>query len=181
MPASAAREARGTLLALPPMRAGSGCALAWRVAAPFAAALLVAALLSACALAPKLETPRLSVAEVQIVSSDLWEQHLRVRLRVQNPNDRALAVKGLEYTLDVEGQPFASGVSAASFSVPALGEAEFDMNVTTNLAGTLLRLLARGPDALGQSVSYRLAGKVSLSQGLLRSIPFEERGTFRLQ
>ena len=141
----------------------------------------VLTLMGCSAFLPKLETPRLSVAEVQIVSSDLWEQHLRVRLRVQNPNDRALAVKGLEYTLDVEGQPFGSGVSAASFTLPALGEAEFDMNVTTNLAGTLLRLLARGPDALGQSVSYRLAGKVSLSQGLLRSIPFEERGTFRLQ
>ena len=62
----------------------------------------------------------------------------------------------------------------------ALGEAEFDMNVTTNMAGTLIRLLSRGPDAL-QSVSYHLTGKVALSQGWLQSIPFEQRGTFRLQ
>jgi len=27
-----------------------------------------------------------------------------------------------------------------------MGEAEFDMNVTANLAGTLLKLLGRGPD-----------------------------------
>jgi LEA14-like dessication related protein len=146
-----------------------------------AAGLLAGALLAACALTPKLAAPRLSVTEVQIVSSDLWEQRLRVRMHVQNPNDRALPVKGLEYTIEVEGQQFASGVSAASFTVPALGEAEFDMNVTTNLAGALLKLLARGPDALGQSVAYRLAGKVSLSEGLLRSIPFEERGTFTLR
>jgi LEA14-like dessication related protein len=145
------------------------------------APLALAALLGACALAPRLETPRLSVAEVQIVSSDLWEQRLRVRMRVQNPNDRALAVKGLEYTLEVEGQPFASGESAASFTVPALGEAEFDMNVRTNLAGTLLGLLARGHDTLGRNVAYRLAGKLSLSQGFLRSIPFEERGTLTLK
>jgi LEA14-like dessication related protein len=142
---------------------------------------VVALLLAACALSPKFTTPRLSVVDAQIQSSDLWEQRLRVRMRVQNPNDRTLPVKGLEYTLEVEGQQLASGVSAASFVVPAMGEAEFDMNVTTNLAGTLLRLLGRGSDALGQSVAYRLTGKIALSEGLMRSIPFEERGTFRLQ
>jgi hypothetical protein len=30
-------------------------------------------------------------------------------------------------------------------------------------------------------VPYRLSGKVSLSQGLLHSIPFDEQGTFKLQ
>jgi hypothetical protein len=64
--------------------------------------------------------------------------------------------------------------------VPALGEAEFDMNVTTNVAGTLVRLLTRGPDALA-SVPYHLSGKVSLSEGWRQSIPFEQRGTFRVQ
>jgi LEA14-like dessication related protein len=115
------------------------------------------------------------------VSGDLFTQRLKVRVHVQNPNDRALPVKGLEYTIEVEGEQFASGESAASFVVPALGEAEFDMNVTTNLAGALLKVLARGPNALGQEVSYRLSGKVSLSEGLFRSIPFHEQGTFKLQ
>ena len=152
-------------------------AISRRAPALSAAALLLAA----CALTPKFIPPRLSVVDVQIESSDLWEQRLKVRMRVQNPNDRRLPVKGLEYTLEVEGQQFASGASAASFVVPAMGEAEFDMNVTTNLAGTLIKLLGRGSDALGQSVAYRLTGKIALSEGLMRSIPFEERGTFRLQ
>jgi LEA14-like dessication related protein len=140
-----------------------------------------ALLLAACALTPKFTPPRLSVVDVHIESSDLWEQRLKVRMRVQNPNDRTLPVKGLEYTLEVEGQQFASGVSAASFVVPPMGEAEFDMNVTTHLAGTLLKLLGRGSDPLGQSVAYRLTGRIALSQGLMRSIPFEERGSFSLQ
>ena len=152
-------------------RAISGCA----------AGVLAAALLGACALAPKFVTPKLSVIDVHVLGGDLWEQRLRVRMHVENPNSTALPVKGLEYTIEVEGQRFASGESAASFTVPALGEAEFDVNVTTNLAGTLMKLLARGPDALAQSVAYRLSGKLSLSQGLMRSIPFEQRGEFRLQ
>lgn len=139
------------------------------------------ALLASCALRPQLEPPRLSISEVDVQGGDLWQQRLRVRVHVQNPNDRALAVTDLEYTLEVEGQQLASGNNTASFTVPARGETDFDMNVTTNLAGTLLTLLARGPGALGQGVAYRLTGKVTLSQGWIRSIPFEEHGTFKLQ
>lgn len=140
-----------------------------------------AMLLVGCALTPKFTPPRLSIVNVQLEGGDLWEQRLKVRLHVENPNNRPLPVKGLEYTLEVAGQQLARGAAAASFIVPALGESEFDTNVTTNLAGTLLKLLGRGPDALGQSVEYRLTGKVSLSEGLMRSIPFDERGRVRLQ
>ncbi len=139
-----------------------------------------ALLASGCVLSPRFTTPTLTVAGVQVEGGDLLEQRLKVRVHVENPNDRRLPIKGVAYTLEIEGQPFASGESAASFVVPALGATEFDMNVTTNMAGTLMRLLARGPDAR-QSVSYHLSGKISLSEGWLQSIPFDQRGTFRLQ
>ena len=145
------------------------------------AALLGALALAGCALTPHFETPRLSVVDVQVVSTALWEQRLKVSLRVQNPNDVALAVKGIEYRLEVAGQPFASGVSDASFVVPALGEAQFDTTVTTNMAGALLQLVGRGPNTLADGVDYRLAGKISLAAGWLRSVPFDEHGTFKLQ
>jgi len=140
-------------------------------------ALLAAAVLAGCA--THFEAPQLSVVDVQLLGGDLWQQRLKVRLHVQNPNDRALPVEGIVYTLEVEGQEFATGESAASFSVPALGEAEFDMSVNTNLAATVLKLAGRGTNA--REVAYRLKGKVTLSQGLLRSLPFDERGTFKLQ
>jgi LEA14-like dessication related protein len=143
------------------------------------AAVLLALMLCGCA--PHLERPELSIAGVQLQGTTVWEQHLRVRVHVHNPNDRPLPVKSIGYTLEVMGQPAASGQSDAGFVVPAQGDAEFDMSVTTNLAGALLQLLARGSQALSQEVPYRLAGKVELSQGLLRSIPFDQRGTFRLQ
>jgi LEA14-like dessication related protein len=145
-----------------------------------AAVLLAAcALFSACAVTPKLETPHLAVTDVTILNNDLWAQKLRVRVQVDNPNNIALPVRGLEYTIEVEGQQFATGESAASFVVPARGQAEFDMNVTANLAGTLIRLLVRGQQGQ-QTIAYRLTGKLSLSAGFLRSIPFEDHGTFNL-
>ena len=151
------------------------------VVAAAATGCAAAALVAGCIFAPQFETPRLSIVGVQLVSSDLLEQHLKVRMRVENPNDRVLPIGGISYTLEIEGEPFASGESEAGFVVPAVGSAQFEMNVTSNAAGALIRLLARGPDALGQRVSYRLSGKISLSQGWLRSIPFEEHGSFKLQ
>lgn len=145
-------------------------------------ALAVALALPGCAFfLPHLETPRLSIVRVDLTHVDLFEQRLKVRMRVQNPNDRSLPVKGLSYTLDVDGKPFAQGVSAASFVVPAFGETEFDMYVTANAAGTLLHLLGRGHDTLGAPVPYRITGKVALSRGWLRSIPFEQHGSFSLE
>jgi LEA14-like dessication related protein len=135
--------------------------------------------LSGCSLfVPKLAPPRLSVVDVTFQKGALWQQKLKVRMHVENPNDRVLPIKGITYTLDVNGQEFAHGESAASFVVPALGEAEFDMNMTANMAGTIISLLSHGGDS---TVEYHLIGKVSLSQGLLRSIPFDQHGSFKLQ
>ena len=139
---------------------------------------LLALVLGACALAPRFEAPQLSVADVQLQGGDFFQQRLRVRMHVRNPNDRALPVEGITYRLEVEGQEFATGESAASFVVPALGEADFDMNVSTNLASTLMKILTGGANT--KALAYHLTGKVTLSRGFLRSLPFEQRGTFRL-
>jgi LEA14-like dessication related protein len=144
--------------------------------------MLAALALSGCsALVPKLETPNLSIVNVLVEKSDLWEQRLKVRMRVQNPNDRSLPIRGLSYRLDVAGQELARGVSGTSFTVPAFGEAEFDMNVTANMASAIIKLLGRGEDSVGDHLDYRIVGKISLSEGFLRSIPFEQSGTFRLK
>jgi LEA14-like dessication related protein len=132
--------------------------------------------LSGCSLfVPRLERPTLSVVRVQMLKSDLWHQEFKVRIRVQNPNDRALPVKGIVYQLDVEDQELAHGMSGDSFVVPALGEAEFDMSVSANMANVLIKLLNKS----GSQVGYRIHGKIALSAGLLRSIPFDDHGTFK--
>ena len=140
--------------------------------------LVLAVALSGCALvAGKLETPRLSIVDIEVHKANLLEQQLRVRMRVENPNDRSLPVQGLSYTVYLGGQEFATGVSAASFVVPALGTAEFDMDVTANAAGALFTIFNKPP---GEGIDYRMKGRVRLAQGWLRSIPFEQSGTFTL-
>ena len=140
--------------------------------------LLLAVALSGCALVvPKLQTPRLSIVDVEVLRANFMEQQLRVRMRVENPNGRSLPIKGLSYTVYLGGQEFATGVSDASFVVPALGTAEFNMDVTANAAGALFAILSK---PRGQGIDYHMKGRVELTHGWLRSIPFEESGTFNV-
>ena len=123
------------------------------------------------------QAPSLAVVNIQMGHSDLWQQHLQVRMSVHNPNDRELPVQGLSYILEVNGEECAHGESGASFLVPARGDAEFDMNVTANAAAALLRMFGHGGAA---TVQYRIHGKVQLSSGMLRSVPFDQHGELPL-
>ena len=126
----------------------------------------------------ELEAPKLSVISMKLQSADLFAQRLQVRMRVQNPNDRELPVKGIRYRIEVNDSELAQGLSDTPFVVPALGEAEFDVQLTANLAGALSQLLSkRSADTL----EYRLVGDVALSSGFLRRIPFDERGSVKLK
>lgn len=140
------------------------------------AALALPALLAACAYT-KLQQPELSVVGVELISGDLLRQELRVRMRVYNPNDRQLPVRSVNYEVQLAGRAFAHGESMGDFVIPAQGETDFDVNVTANAAGALLRLL--GSSGQGDP-EYRLSGEVKLSSGMLRSIPFDHSGTLRL-
>jgi LEA14-like dessication related protein len=143
-----------------------------------AGACLVILLAGGCALAPKFKEPQLDVVDVQLLRGDLLQQELRVRMLVRNPNDRALAVRRVQYEVKVAGEAFAHGQSERDFNVPANGETQFDVGVTANAAAAVLRLLGGGRlDA----VDYQITGKVTLASGLVRSIPFDEKGEFRLR
>jgi LEA14-like dessication related protein len=144
-----------------------------------AAALASASLgLSGCAVLPKFEAPHLSVMSIKMQSADIFSQRLTVHMRVMNPNDRALPVKGISYKIEVNGAELADGATDTPFTVPAMGEAEFDVAVTANLASALSKWLARGQQ---DTVDYRLVGNVALTSGLLRRIPFDEHGSVKLK
>jgi LEA14-like dessication related protein len=136
-------------------------------------------LANGCAIVPKLEAPKLSVVSLKMQGGDLFSQRVLVRMRVMNPNSRALPIEGLSYTIEINDAELGSGGSAAPFTVPAMGEAEFDMQFTANLAGAIAKLLTRRNSS--EKFDYRLRGNVNLSTGFLRRIPFDERGSVNLK
>lgn len=140
----------------------------------------VAVLLCGCAvLAPKFEKPSLEVADIRMLDGNLFSQTFLVTLRIQNPNDQALPVKGLWADLKVAGEPFASGVTNRAFTVPALGQSEFELRVNANLALGVLKLLSSSQDRRN-SIDYELDGKVSVDLPFMRSIPFHQNGVYSL-
>ncbi len=151
-----------------------------RAARGFALGLIVIGLQACAWIAPKFTTPELSIVGIDLLKSDILEQRLNVRVRVQNPNGRALPVQGLSYQIQLAGKDFAHGVSTNSFTVPAFGEAEFDMSVNANMVGALAVLFGRHDGPNRDAIPYRISGKVELSSGFLRNVPFEQNGSIRL-
>jgi LEA14-like dessication related protein len=146
------------------------------------AAATMIALLGACALQPKFEQPHLSIIDMEMLESSVFTQRIKVRVRVQNPNDRELPVKGVSATLELDGEEFATGVSAQSFVVAPFGEGEFDLMVDASMARAIIGIIGKSKkDQPRESLDYRLFGKVSLSSGFMRSIPFDEHGSFELK
>jgi len=141
-------------------------------------ALPLVAWLSGCSVLPKFEAPKLSVVALKVQGGDFFSQRLQIRMRVFNPNDRELPIKAITYSLEVSDTEIGNGSTAAPFTVPALGEAEFDMQITANLAGVISKLLARKNSS--DPLPYRVVGDVSLSSGFLKRIPFDERGSVKL-
>jgi LEA14-like dessication related protein len=132
-----------------------------------------------CASPFQLEAPNLSVVSIKLQTADIFSQRVLVRMRVQNPNARSLPIKGITYRIEVNGADLAEGSSNTPFEVPAMGEAEFDAQLTANLASALAQFLSRKGSQ--DSVEYRLVGSVALSSGFLRRIPFDERGSIKLK
>jgi LEA14-like dessication related protein len=139
---------------------------------------LLFSIVGCSSLGPKIETPRLMVVSVAMTSADIFSQQFLVRMNVQNPNDRQLVVKGIDYQLFLEGDSFAEGVSNAGFVLPALGETEFDLTVRTNFVSSIGRLLSRLNGR--EQVEYVIEGKVFTDLGMIRKIPFRESGTVKL-
>lgn len=144
-------------------------------------ALIIVLLVSGgCAGLTKLQTPRLSIVSAGMTSGDIFSQEFRIRLHVQNPNDRSLPVKGIEYQLYLEGDSFAEGITNEPFVVPALGETEFDTTVRTNFMSSIGRLLSRLSVTNSSAVHYQFLGKLAVDIPFVGNIPFSNSGVVDL-
>jgi LEA14-like dessication related protein len=152
-------------------------------AAPALARGLAAA---ACALSlagcvtPKFTRPNVSVVSIETRGGNMLQQNFSVKLNIQNPNTRALPVRGLHVELNVGGEQIASGVSDRAVVVPALGESEFDLTIKANMALAVLKL-ANKLDQRASTVDYDLTGAASIDLPFLHDLPFHQSGSFALK
>ena len=134
-------------------------------------------LLCVAGCAPKFERPNLTVTGIELQGGNLLQQNFLVKFQVQNPNDRALPVNGLHAELNVAGERIASGVSNRAFVVPPMGEKNFDMTITANMALALLKLANQS----GDSIDYEVTGAANLDLPFMHDLPFHQSGSLSLK
>jgi len=143
-------------------------------------ALLSLLVLSGCAQLTQLTqltepwtSPEVSMAGFRPGEFTPDRQTFIVSLKVKNPNDRTLPIKGATYALAVEGHEIANGGGDLDRQIPALGEEIVDVEVNTQL----LDLIRKVPELAitGGSWDYRISGILKLAGGYL-PVPFNYGG-----
>lgn len=134
-----------------------------------------ALLLAGCAsLGRYHDSPRVSLVSIEPLDMTLLEQRYALQLRILNPNDVALPVGGLDYSIEINRREIAYGVSRQSVTIPAHGEALLDVEVISNLLNLLRQVQDPGTDGK-QVIEYRVSGKLSLDHSPVR-LPFDYSG-----
>jgi LEA14-like dessication related protein len=135
-------------------------------------------LLTGCAgLYKQIETPRISVVNLYLVEATVFVQNYRIQLRIQNPNTFEIPVEGLQYTLELNDQHFASGLSNHSLVIPALDSAVIEVETISTLLSFFRQFSNLQQGKLG-AITYRLQGKIHLTG--LRSQSFDYKGEMLL-
>ena len=132
-------------------------------------------LLAGCAgMGVRSEPPRVTLVNLEPVSVTLWEQKYRIQLRVQNPNPEPLAIRGMHYSLALNGKDFMDGVRGQAVVVPAFSDQVVDTEGVTSLFGYLRQIQALQQGEL-ESLRYRVSGRISLQEGFT-GVPFDYEG-----
>lgn len=139
-------------------------------------------LLAGCASMQQLvSTPDVRLRQVQVKSVDLAGQSFLLSFDVTNPNGFPLPIRTISYALSLDGQPFASGETDSSFTVPARGDGAFAISVDLNLLRTAPELLFIARDGFHRDIAYSLTGELGVDIPYAKPVTFGSDGHVRLQ
>lgn len=142
------------------------------------ATLLLALALGGCAGMLARDPVRMTVVGIEPLPGEGLEMRFNLKLRLQNPNEVPLDYDGLAVELELNGKPFASGVSDRKGNVPRFGETLFRVPVTVSAFNAMRQALAIVEGDTLDDVPYVLRGK--LGGGAFGVTRFSEKGTLSL-
>ena len=149
---------------------------------PFMAMIMASLAIIGCAgVGTRLDPPRVSLANIRIQEVTGLETAFEIQMRVFNANDVALEVKGIKAELDINGQPFATGVSNTPVEIPSYGSEL----VTVILYSSVIKMFKSVYGLTeSQELSYHLKGRIRVSAGssmLPSTLPFRSTGQVTLK
>jgi LEA14-like dessication related protein len=138
---------------------------------------IVLIMVAGCAgLGKQLDPPRVKLANIQVREVRMLETAFEVQLRVFNTNDTALEIKGFECDIELNGEPFAMGVSKAEIKIPSYDTALLPIRVYSSVIA-----MAKSFHGLqkNEQLQYRLKGTLRLGKNAFSThLPFESEGIF---
>jgi len=146
------------------------------------AAILVAIItIAGCAgVGKQLDPPRISLANIRVQKVSGLETAFEIQMRVFNANDIDLNVKGISAELEINGQPFATGVSNTPVNIPSYGTELVTVTVYSSVINMFKSIYGLKDS---EELNYRLKGKVRVSGNNMTptSLPFESEGQVTLK
>jgi LEA14-like dessication related protein len=140
---------------------------------------IFAVLLSGCAsLFWMGEKPHVDIVNVTPKEMRLLEQTFLLELRIQNPTETDLDINGMSIELEINGQPFARGVSNESLKVGRMSTKIVQVEAYTGLTSILRQLYEVKKGSYASGFKYRLKGSIYTGAPSFR-IPFDETGEFK--
>ncbi len=131
---------------------------------------------TACSTMPRdFETPKVSIANIAPKDFSIFEQRFDVQLRIQNPNDADLSIKGLRCEIELNDKEFGSGMSGQKVTVPRFGSEVINVEVITGL-GSFLKQAQSLNSSGGTKLRYRLKGTAFAESPGTFKVPFDETG-----
>ena len=135
-------------------------------------------LLAGCAsVLGDVEPPEVTLAGLAFEEPGLFEQRLRLDVRLRNPNDFQLDVERLLFDLEVNDREVGRGWTTEGFDVPAFGEAVVPVTIVVPTSDLIQRIIELGAT---QRLDYRLSGEARLRDRAFGTVRFEQDGNFAL-
>ena len=130
--------------------------------------------------ASSIKPPHVNIADMRIEDVKLLETAFQFELRIINPNEFPLTVKGIECELELNDQKFGSGVSGETITLSAFGTDLVSVSVYSSMIN-LVRGFLKLPER--EHLSYSIKGSLRVSTGssFATSVPFENQGTLDLK
>lgn len=142
--------------------------------------LFCASLLAACAgLTTKMDPPKVSMESFTSLPSEGGGPRFEIKLRVQNPNEQALDISGISYSIALLDKEVMSGVTNEVPKIEGYSEEIVTLQASINLF-QILRLLTSMGQETGDALNYRFSAKVDF-RGLVPTQRVEESGEITLK
>jgi LEA14-like dessication related protein len=144
-----------------------------------------ALILTGCAgLQKTYEPPRVTLAGMTIKEARAFETVFLIELRIFNTNDVPMEIKGVDCALEINGKPFAGGISGVDKTIPAYGTDLVSVVVYASVLDTVNRVFGMIRDVQAsqkmQNLKYTLKGKLRLAGAIPTSVSFDSEGELNL-